>query len=161
MLAYGALGLGARQPADQLPASQRGVLAPRPLRTGAGPLPLTPQCSDTPGWLAHGISCSNFESWGVCNNSAITQRYRSFRDWSWQFDHPERNCCACGKLQSSLEKRQSSFQRETRAPPVGKEQQLADQQAGKTPPQVAEVLRTRAGGLFFVRTQLAILAIGM
>ena len=27
-----ALGLGARQPADQLPASQRGVLAPRPLR---------------------------------------------------------------------------------------------------------------------------------
>ena len=73
MLAYGALGLGARQPADQLPASQRGVLAPRPLRTGAGPLPLTPQCSDTPGWLAHGISCSNFESWGVCNNSAITK----------------------------------------------------------------------------------------
>ena len=140
MLAYGALGLGARQPADQLPASQRGVLAPRPLRTGAGPLPLTPQCSDTPGWLAHGISCSNFESWGVCNNSAITQRYRSFRDWSWQFDHPERNCCACGKLQSSLEKRQSSFQRETRAPPVGKEQQLADQQAGKTPPQVVRKL---------------------
>lgn len=143
MLAYAAhcaLGLGARQPADQLPASQRGVLAPRQLRTGAGPLPLTLQCSDTPGWLAHGISCSNFESWGVCNNSAITQRYRSFRDWSWQFDHPERNCCACGKLQSSLEKRQSSLQRETRAPPVGKEQQLADQQAGMTPPKVVRKL---------------------
>ena len=135
-----AAALGARQPTDQLPASQTFVLAPRPLRTGAGPLPLTPQCSDTPGWHAHGVSCSNFESWGVCNNSAITQQYRSFKDWSWQFDNPERNCCACGKLQSSLQKLQSSFQREARAPPVSKQQQLAGQQASKVPPKVIRKL---------------------
>ena len=134
MLAWcGGAALGVRQPTDQLPASQTFVLAPRPLRTGTGPLPLTPQCSDTPGWHAHGVSCSNFESWGVCNNSAITQQYRSFKDWSWQFDNPEQNCCACGKLQSS-------FQRETRAPPVSQQQQLADQQAGMTPPKVIRKL---------------------
>ena len=140
MLAAASLGLGARQPTDQLPASQTSVLAPRPLRNGAGPIPLTPQCSDAPGWHAHGVSCSNFESWGVCNNSAITEQYRSFKDWSWQFDNPERNCCACGKLQSSFQKLQSSFQRETRAPPVSKQQQLADQQAGVTPPKVIRKL---------------------
>ena len=130
MVAWFGAALGARQPTDQLSASQTFVLAPRPLRIGSGPLPLTPQCADTPGWSAHGVSCRNFESWGVCKDNTITQQYGSFKQWSWQFDYPDRNCCACGKLQSA-------FQRETVSLP---KVSLSDQEAGITPPKVVRKL---------------------
>ena len=86
------------------------LCAPRPVQPDDVPtlkLQSKPHsCTDAPGWNVNGITCRNLEDWGVCELGAVTDRYHFFKTWSWQFDHPERNCCACGRLQAKLQKKE-------------------------------------------------------
>ena len=55
------------------------------------------QCEDTPAWHAYGYSCADLEQQGVCQLGAFTVKYDWLYEWSWQFNHPEKHCCACGR----------------------------------------------------------------
>lgn len=57
------------------------------------------QCEDTPGWNMFGYSCADLNKWGMCRLGAFTVKYDWMYRWSWQFNYPEQNCCACGKTE--------------------------------------------------------------